>query len=59
VSSELKKYELAAALFNLIIDLTSGIILPEEVCVTNLCNDPLPHAPIGKTVYIPEESAIS
>ena len=58
VPSELKKYQLAEALFNLIRDLTSGIIIPEEVCVTNLCNDPLPHAPIGKTVYIPEESAI-
>ena len=53
------KYGLAASAFNQIIHITNGKIKPEEVYITNLCNSALPHAPKSKTVYIPEEKAIT
>jgi hypothetical protein len=51
------KYGLAASAFNQITNITNGKIKPEEVYITNLCNLALPHAPKGKTVYIPEDKA--
>jgi len=52
------KYGLAASAFNQITHITNGKIKPEEICITNLCNSALPHAPKGKTVYIPEDKAL-
>lgn len=57
-SSEKRKYELAKAVFNFILKITKGKISKDEICVTNLCNEDLPHAPKGKTVYIPQEQAM-
>lgn len=53
------KYGLATSAFNQITNITNGKIKPEEIYITNLCNSALPHAPIGKTVYIPEYKAIA
>ena len=53
------KYGLAASAFNQITHITNGKIKPEEIYITNLCNSALPHAPKGKTVYIPEDKAIA
>lgn len=53
------KYGLAASAFNQITHITNGKIKPEEIYITNLCNLALPHAPKGKTVYIPEDKAIA
>ena len=53
------KYALASSSFNQINNITNGKIKPEEIYITNLCNSALPHAPKGKTVYIPEEKAIT
>jgi hypothetical protein len=55
--SELRKRELASAVYDYIGYLTSGLYRPEEIILTNLCNQPLPHAPRGKVVYIPEQVA--
>lgn len=52
------KYGLAASAFKQLTDIMNGKIIPEEVYITNLCNSALPHAPKGKTVYIPEDKAI-
>lgn len=52
------KYGLAASAFNQITHITNGKIIPEEIYIANLCNSALPHAPQGKTVYIPEDKAI-
>ena len=57
--SFISKYGLAASAFNQISNITNGKIEPEEIYITNLCNSALPHAPKGKTVYIPEEKAIA
>jgi len=51
------KQGLAASAFNQITYITNGKIKPEEIYITNLCNSALPHAPRGKTVYIPEDKA--
>ncbi len=56
-SSEAAKYDLAKAVFQMVGWLTGGSVHPEEMVVTNLCNEALPHAPNGKTVLIPEEQA--
>ena len=53
------KYGLAATTFNQISYITNGKIKPDEIYITNLCNSALPHAPKGKTVYIPEDKAIA
>ncbi len=55
--SELKKYNLASSTFEQLLYLTNGTIKPEEVYITNLCNEVLPHAPKRKTVYISEDKA--
>jgi hypothetical protein len=57
-SSELQKFKLAKSTFDQITEITNGIITPEKIYVTNLCNSLLPHAPKGKTVLIPEIKAI-
>lgn len=51
------KYRLASSAFNQITYITNGKIKPEEIYITNLFNSALPHAPRGKTVYIPEDKA--
>ncbi|HPW98877.1 MAG TPA: hypothetical protein PK218_09975 [Flavobacterium sp.] len=53
------KYGLAASAFNQITHITNGKIKQEEIYITNLCNSSLPHAPKGKTVYIPKNKAIA
>ena len=53
------KYGLAVSAFNQITHITNGKIKSEEIYITNLCNSALPHAPKGKTVYIPEDKAIA
>jgi hypothetical protein len=55
--SELAKYRLAAAVFSYISHLTSYRYSASQIVLTNLCNSSLPHAPKGKTVYIPEAEA--
>lgn len=55
--SEKQKYGLAKSTFDQISYLTNDTIKPEDVFVTNLCNNVLPHAPKGKTVYINETEA--
>lgn len=54
---ELAKYELANALFRCIKELTSGRVMPEEVLVTNLCNQVLPRPAGRRVVLIPEAMA--
>lgn len=56
-TSEKRKYGLAKATFDHITYLTNNKIKPEEIYITNLCNEALPHAPLGKMVYIPMENA--
>jgi hypothetical protein len=56
-SNERAKYDLAAALFAYIRWLTSDHYTDTQVVITNLCNTALPHAPSGRTVYIPEQEA--
>ncbi len=56
-TSEKRKYGLAKATFDHIIFLTYNKIKPENIYITNLCNEALPHAPLGKMVYIPMEYA--
>jgi hypothetical protein len=56
-SSEKRKFGLAKSTFEQIMDITNGKIKPEEIYLTNLCNEALPHAPKGKTVLIPENKA--
>ena len=56
-SNERKKYGLAATSFKQVTDITNNKFRPEEIYVTNLCNEFLPHAPKGKTVLIPESIA--
>ncbi|MBN1545152.1 MAG: hypothetical protein JW902_00670 [Syntrophaceae bacterium] len=55
--NELAKYQLAEAVYSYIGHLTSNKYSPTQIVLTNLCNDALPHAPQGKTVYIPEKKA--
>lgn len=55
--SELAKYQLAEAVFSYIGYLTSYKYSATQIILTNLCNNALPHAPKGKTVYIPEAEA--
>lgn len=55
--SEKQKYEFAKKSYAQILDITNKKYRPEEIYVTNLCNDALPHAPKGKTVLIPDKIA--
>lgn len=55
--SEKRKYGLANSVFSCINHLTAGKFGQEEFLITNLCNEVLPRAPKGKTVYIPESKA--
>lgn len=45
-------------LFNYVKKLTANTVFPEEVYVTNLCNDDVEPAPKGKRTFIPEEKAL-
>ena len=47
----------ARNLFNYITKLTGNKITPDEVYITNLCNDNVEPAPKGKRVFIPEAKA--
>jgi len=55
--SEKSKYGLAKSTYEQLNYLTIGKYNPEEIYITNLCSDPLPHALTGKTVLIPEDKA--
>lgn len=55
--SERAKYELAQAVFEYVGHLISYKYSATQIVVSNLCNTGLPHAPKGKTVYIPEIEA--
>ena len=55
--SEKRKYDLAKSSFEQILYLTNKKIKADQIYVTNLCNDSLPHSPKGKTVFIPEMKA--
>lgn len=55
--SEKKKYNLAKNTIEQILYLTAGKYCAEDIFITNLCNEELPHAPTGKTVLIPYENA--
>lgn len=48
----------ARTLFDYITSLTAGRITPEEVYITNLCNDNVEPSPKGKRVFIPEAKAL-
>lgn len=52
------KYNLAKSTFHQIFELTNNRYKEDEIYITNLCNEELPHAPKGKTVYISEEVAL-
>jgi hypothetical protein len=56
--NELAKYKLAEVVYGYIAYLTSYRFSADQIILTNLCNDPLPHSPKGKTVYIPEDKAL-
>lgn len=45
-------------LFDYVMRLTVKQVTPEEVYVTNLCNDDVEPAPKGKRTFIPEEKAL-
>lgn len=55
--AEKRKFFLAKSAFDQILFLTNNKISPDSIYITNLCNDGLPHAPKGKTVFIPEIKA--
>lgn len=55
--SDKRKYNLAKNTFELIFYLTNGKYCIEDIFLTNLCNEELPHAPKNKTVLIPYEKA--
>lgn len=44
-------------LFEYVMKLTAHQLKPEDVYITNLCNDDVEPAPKGKRTYIPEEKA--
>lgn len=44
-------------LFEYVMKLTANQLKPEDVYITNLCNDDVEPAPKGKRTYIPEEKA--
>lgn len=48
----------ARNLFNYITSLTANKVTPEEVYITNLCNDNVEPSPKGKRVFIPEAKAL-
>ena len=56
-ANELQKYKLAEAVFSYTSNLSNYKFLADEYYITNLCNIYLAHAPKGKTVLIPEETA--
>lgn len=56
--NELAKYKLAEAVYGYVGYLTSYKYTARQIALTNLCNEGLPHAPRGKTVYIPEDRAL-
>jgi len=55
--SEKRKYGFASSVLSCINHLTAGKYRDEELMITNLCNEALPHTPKGKTVLIPESKA--
>ncbi|MEI8205034.1 MAG: hypothetical protein WCH34_18595 [Bacteroidota bacterium] len=57
INSEKQKFGLAKSAFVQVTYLTSGKFKPEQIYLTNLCNNALPHAPKGKMVFIPKAEA--
>jgi hypothetical protein len=55
--SEKRKYNFAKASLEQVLNLTNNKYRAEEIYVTNLCNEALPHAPQGKTVLISHDIA--
>lgn len=55
--NDLTKYRFAESVFSYIAFLTSHKYTADQLILTNLCNNVLPHAPKGKTVLIPEKEA--
>lgn len=55
--SDKRKYGLAKSTFEQIFYLTGDKYCTDDILLTNLCNEELPHAPKGKTVLIPYEKA--
>lgn len=51
--SDKSKFDFARKSFEQIMEITNKRYRAEEIYVTNLCNESLPHAPKGKTVLIP------
>jgi len=54
---EASKYDLAQAVWDYISDLAGRRVELDELMVTNLCNEFLPHAPGSGTVLIPDDTA--
>ena len=54
---ERRKYRLAETAFKHIAYVTYDKIKPDEVYMTNLCNEALDRAPENKTIYVPPEKA--
>ena len=48
----------ARNLFNYITKLSGNQVTPEDIYITNLCNDHVEPAPKGKRVFIPEDKAL-
>jgi hypothetical protein len=55
--SEARKYELAQAVVDYVAVLAGREVRLDELYVTNLCNEFLPHAGAGATVLIPDAQA--
>jgi hypothetical protein len=55
--SEARKYDLAQAVVDYVAALAGRAVQLEELYVTNLCNEFLPHAGAGETVLIPDAQA--
>lgn len=55
--SEKKKFDFATKSIGQVLEITNNKYKADEIYVTNLCNESLPHAPKGKTVLIPESIA--
>jgi hypothetical protein len=55
--SEQRKYDLAQAVVDYVSELAGRPVALDELYVTNLCNEFLPHTPGSGTVFIPDEQA--
>ena len=53
-NAEKRKFDFARRSIEQVLEITNQQYSAEEIYVTNLCNESLPHAPTGKTVLIPD-----